>query len=123
MRQNLEQHTALIPTTALYDPRSPAGTIAFVAGLTAAVAAVITIIWVARAYRGGRRTPVLIAALGWTLVPPVWFWCDYFQLYRRFGTADTLELFKYGQQVSAAIWAAIAVTLGLLSASDHFKGR
>ncbi|MCB1716505.1 MAG: hypothetical protein KDK04_10245 [Candidatus Competibacteraceae bacterium] len=52
----------------------------------------------------------LVAKLGiafWTLGPPIWFWFEYFLLYKHFGDPTKLEEFKHGQQVSASIWAGV----------------
>ena len=52
----------------------------------------------------------LTAKLGvafWTLGPPIWFWFEYFWLFKTFGNPDKLEEFKHGQQVSASIWAGV----------------
>src|SRR5262245_58251279 len=63
---------------------------------------------------------VVLFAVVWAVVPPVWSWFDYFYLFRCCGDRKQLEEFKHGQQVSAAVWAAIAVTLAALASSDHF---
>jgi hypothetical protein len=58
----------------------------------------------------------------WAVLPPVYFWYEYHFIYRRYETnLDTFERFKYGQQLSVAIWAGLALTLGALASSDHFK--
>ena len=52
----------------------------------------------------------LTAKLGvafWTLGPPIWFWFEYFWLFKSFGDPARLEEFKHGQQVSASIWAGV----------------
>ena len=52
----------------------------------------------------------LAAKLGvafWTLGPPIWFWFEYFWLFKSFGDPAKLEEFKHGQQVSASIWAGV----------------
>ena len=57
----------------------------------------------------------------WTVGPPVWFWFEYFCLYRKYGAPDTLELFKYGQDLSKAIWAGVLAGLIAFAASDAVK--
>jgi hypothetical protein len=39
----------------------------------------------------------------WAAGPPAWFWYEYYYVYREYGQPDTLELFKYGQDVSKGI--------------------
>jgi len=54
----------------------------------------------------------------WTLVPPIWFWFEYFWVRPRLpspppaGKGPTFEEFKYGQDVSSKLW--IAATSALL---------
>lgn len=52
----------------------------------------------------------LLAKIGvafWTLAPPIWFWFEYFYLFKRFGHPEMLESFKHGQHVSTSIWAGV----------------
>lgn len=60
-------------------------------------------------------------AASWALGAPIWFYYEYFYLYRKVGLSGTLELFKHGQQVAVAIWAGLSITLGAFASSDHFK--
>lgn len=62
----------------------------------------------------------LLAAI-WAVGPPIWFWYEYFFVYRNHGEPDTFELFKHGQQVSLAIWAGVALALAAFASSDHFQ--
>lgn len=57
----------------------------------------------------------------WILGPPIWFWCDYFLIYRKYGDPDAFDSFKHAQQISLAIWAAVALLLAGLASADHFK--
>lgn len=77
--------------------------------------------FVVAAWKSHDPMPVYICTAVWAVTPPVWFWFEYFYLYRRYGNPDTLELFKYGQQVAAAIWAGIAISLAAFVSSEHFK--
>jgi hypothetical protein len=72
---------------------------------------------------GGQRSIVpLYTFIGfWAVGPPVWFWFEYFCVYRKHGDPDTLELFKYGQDVSKAIWAGVLAGLIAFAASDAVK--
>ena len=62
---------------------------------------------------------VLIAT--WAILPPSWFWYEYFYIYREYGKKGTLELYKYGQQVSGAVWAGVLVVLFAIASSDNLK--
>ncbi len=66
-----------------------------------------------------KRVVLLYITIGlWAVVPPCWFWLEYFCFYRRHGQPDTLELFKYGQDVAKAIWAGVLAGLIAFAASD-----
>jgi Na+/melibiose symporter-like transporter len=68
------------------------------------------------------RTALLYCTIGlWAIVPPLWFWFEYFWLYRRYGEPDTVELFKYGQDLSKAIWAGGLAALIAFAASDAVR--
>jgi hypothetical protein len=57
----------------------------------------------------------------WVLVPPIWFWVEYFFLFKRTPTSDRGEFdeFKHGQDQAAKIWLAlITVLLGLYFGKD-----
>ena len=75
----------------------------------------------------GKQKAALL--LFWVLVPPVWFWFEYFFLYRY----DPLILpngdakpdwdnFKYGQDLSAKIWLALVTALTILYFGKDIKG-
>jgi hypothetical protein len=75
----------------------------------------------------GKQKAALL--LFWVLVPPVWFWFEYFFLYRY----DPLTLpngdakpdwdnFKYGQDLSAKIWLALVTALTILYFGKDIKG-
>ena len=53
--------------------------------------------------------------IGWLLIPPIYFWFEYFWIYKSVpeATRPDLESFKYGQDVSSKIW--IATTSALLA--------
>jgi hypothetical protein len=57
------------------------------------------------------------AIIVWAVGPPVWFWVEYFAVFMRWGIPDKFDHFKYGQQVAAAIWAAILASLFAFAAS------
>jgi hypothetical protein len=87
------------------------------------VAAVVTLVATVWAYVNGKRDWIIVLAFLWTILPPAWFWIDYFVVFRRAGNLDEFEAFKHGQQVSAAIWAAIAVSLAALAGSDALEAK
>ncbi len=65
--------------------------------------------------------PLYFAIGLWAIGPPAWFWYEYYWLYRKYGEPDTLELFKYGQDVSKAIWAGVLAGLIALAVSGAVK--
>jgi hypothetical protein len=56
----------------------------------------------------------------WIMVPPIWFWYEYFFLYKDTITAKVeLDAFKHGQDQSAKIWLALVTILaGLYFGKD-----
>lgn len=61
------------------------------------------------------------AAAFWVVFPPIWFFFEYFWLYRTAAAPNSFELFKHGQQTAVAIWAGLSLSLGALAASDYVK--
>lgn len=59
----------------------------------------------------------------WVIVPPIWFWIEYFVIYRKFGDPEAFESYKFGQQISVAIWASLALFLVGFASSEHFKNK
>jgi len=59
----------------------------------------------------------------WIVGPPIWFWFDYFKVYRRYGDPEAFDSYKHGQQISIAIWAAFALLFAALASADHFKTK
>jgi hypothetical protein len=56
--------------------------------------------------------------LGWLVIPPLFFWVEYFGIYRtrqRYRRGDAppkdWEMFKYAQDISAKIWVAVSTAL------------
>ena len=55
----------------------------------------------------------------WTVGPPVWFWYEFFYLYKRVRNPEDWDRFKHGQDQSAKIWLAlVAVLFGLYFGKD-----
>ena len=73
-------------------------------------------------------TPVgqakMLILVGWILLPPVWFWLEYFGVYThgRAGDPDDLDSFKYGQDISSKIWLATITALTILYFGKDIKG-
>jgi hypothetical protein len=59
----------------------------------------------------------------WAIITPFWFWWEFFFLYRKYGTANSLDLFKHGQQVSGALWAGLLACLIALATSEHMTQK
>ena len=88
------------------------------------IAALLLTLWVVYNSWNSPNIFVLYITIGaWAVVPPAWFWYDYFYVYRKYGEPDTLELFKYGQDVSKAIWAGVLAALIAFAASDVVKPK
>lgn len=87
----------------------------------AALLAVITIIFACVAWYHMKVTYLYVSAANWVLAPPLWFWFEYFYIYKTFGKRSNFDQFKHGQQVSASIWAGLVICLFALSSSDRFK--
>lgn len=52
----------------------------------------------------------------WIIIPPMWFWLDYFFIYlRNHKMGDEpppdIDLFKYGHDISSKIWIAVSTAL------------
>ena len=80
------------------------GVIALVAATVAATATALV--------TGNARWIYPVAAF-WGLGAPIWFWCEYFFLYCDSGDDSPVEFerFRYGQQLSIAIWAGLTFSL------------
>jgi hypothetical protein len=60
----------------------------------------------------------------WVLVPPIWFWLEYFGIWRYENKTarQDLEELKYGQELAAKIWLAAITALGILYFGKDIKG-
>ena len=58
------------------------------------------------------------------VVPPCWFWFEYFGLYRYDSGAHKpdWDSFKYGQDVSSKVWLALVTTLTILYFGKDIRG-
>ena len=64
---------------------------------------------------------IYLYGAGWIIGPPIWFWIEYFIIYRRYGDPRAFESYKFGQQISVAIWAGLALLLVGLANAERFK--
>ena len=113
----------LDPKAPIYPPGARARKIVRRAAYFSIACVLGTVVVVGYAWAGGTYgLPILYGTIGlWAIGPPIWFWREYFYLYRAEGEPDTLELFKYGQDVSKAIWAGVLAALIAFAASDAAK--
>jgi uncharacterized membrane protein len=82
------------------------------------VLVVFVTLWAARkSLCSGDVFHLYVTIAVWAIAPPVWFWFEYFTVYLRWGKPESFDLFKYGQQVAAAIWAGVLATLLAFAAS------
>ncbi|GAA0852822.1 hypothetical protein [Aliiglaciecola litoralis] len=47
----------------------------------------------------------------WVIGPPVWFFIEYFFIFRRFGNPQAKEELKRGQELASKIWAGVIIIL------------
>ena|ERR1700719_39869 len=66
--------------------------------------------------------------IGWVVLPPLFFWLEYFAIYRRrrgYNPGDDhpadWEMFKYAQDVSAKVWIAVSTALLILYFGKDIK--
>ncbi|MEM1228846.1 MAG: hypothetical protein AAGJ40_24445 [Planctomycetota bacterium] len=91
------------------------------AGKFAVASLALTIGMVVWAWTEQSVVTIYVLSFLWAFLPPVSFWWEFFYVYRVYGRPGTFDLFKHGQQASAALWAAIVVILIFLANSDRFK--
>jgi 4-hydroxybenzoate polyprenyltransferase len=107
----------------VYPDGSPAIRITKRVGWLSGALIIVTFVVVLVGWFCKRAELLYLAAACWGVGAPLWFWFEYFRLYRRQGRpgGTAFEAFKYGQQISAAIWAGVTITIAALATSDHFK--
>jgi hypothetical protein len=56
----------------------------------------------------------------WVIAPPVWFWYEYFFLYKKANhSPEEFDQYKFGIDLSSKIWLAlVTVLLGLYFGKD-----
>ena len=70
----------------------------------------------------GFQKAVLIVI--WVLVPRVWFWLEYYGIWRYEDKTNrqSREDLQFGQELAAKIWLAAVTALGILYFGKDFKG-
>ena|SRR5437660_1200 len=59
----------------------------------------------------------------WILAPPVWFWLEYFGVYRYGANAKlNFEYYKHQQDISSKVWLALVTVLTILYFGKDLKG-
>jgi len=54
----------------------------------------------------------------WTLIPPLWFWAEFFFVNPPAGDAY-FDRYKYGQELSKNVWAAVVALLLVFYFREH----
>ncbi|HEX7912508.1 MAG TPA: hypothetical protein VF534_31075 [Paraburkholderia sp.] len=112
------------PKAPIYRAGSKQQHVVYAVALVSAILAVLTfvavvyVLYASPSYGQGLVTGL---AAFWVIWPPLWFYYEYFWLYRSAAAPDSFEMFKHGQQVAVAIWAGISLTLSGLAASDFVR--
>lgn len=109
------------PRGPIYDTSAPRGkwqqraawTSVFLLGVTSAISFLVLV----TSWEHAQATLYALAAL-WAIGAPLWFFFEYYYLYRVAAAPDSWELFKHGQQVAIAIWAGVTAVLYALGSSD-----
>ena len=113
------------PSTPIFDPTQPRGKLMWLPKVAAGVAIPGPFILVAYAFLCSRehtQTILFSLAAAWAICAPTWFFVEFHYFYREApGGEDSWELFKHGQQLAVAVWAAFAATLYALGSSDIAK--
>ena len=102
---------------------NPAHRILTISASVAVIGAVVSVALAIRAWCDTDATWIYRVLPFWIVGPPVWFWFDYFKVYRRYGDPEAFDSYKHGQQISIAIWAAFAILFGAFANADHFKTK
>jgi len=66
----------------------------------------------------------VIILAGWIVLPPVWFWVEFYLLYLPDPSSyESWEHYQYGQELASKIWLALVTTLlGLYFGQDLMHG-
>jgi hypothetical protein len=104
----------------VYKDTSAAERVSLVAGIAAflTLASIVVAVFAIWSKPPWAQNLVLAMAALWGVGGPMWFFYEYFFIYRKFGALDSWEQFKHGQHVSGAIWIALTATLTVIGTSD-----
>ncbi len=112
------------PRDPIYDTAAPRGTwqrkVAWASVAAALITLVVTVSVLVTGSKHAQATIYFLAAL-WAVGAPLWFFFEYYYIYRVAGAAGSWELFKHGQQVAIAIWAGVTAVLYAIGSSDLAK--
>lgn len=112
------------PTTPIFDKSKVEGRSIWFAKLIAVLAVGGTVALIVVAFIGSRENRQIILfglAAAWATLAPFWFFFEFHYFYRVAPGKNSWELFKHGQQLGTAVWAAVATTLYALGSSDMAK--
>ena len=115
-----------LPQVPIYRENSPAQLKVHKAGKFAAALAAICVFYsLVAAVWAPARCQIISGGMAaiWAVGAPVWFWYEYYFIYRGDdgGMPDSFEYFKQGQQTAIAIWAGLSAALGAFAISDYSK--
>ena len=112
------------PKTPIFDESKVEGRNIWFAKLIAVLAVGGTLALFVVAFIGSRdNTQIILLGLAaaWATLAPLWFFFEFHYFYRVAPGKNSWELFKHGQQLGTAVWAAVATTLYALGSSDMAK--
>jgi len=109
-----------VPQPVIYSKRPKRVLAAAIAGVALLL---VTPVFAVIAWHQKDPTKLYILGAVWAVAPPVWFWYEFFFLFRVLGDPAGFEHFKYGQQVAVAIWAGIAIATFAFASSERFKAK
>jgi len=49
-----------------------------------------------------------VVVISWALLPPIFFWAEYFFIFDNWGCSKAVAEFKHAQGLAAKVWAGIA---------------
>lgn len=107
-----------VPQPVIYSKRPKRVLAAAIAGVALLL---VTPVFAVIAWHQKDPTRLYILGAVWAVAPPVWFWYEFFFLYRVRGDPAGFEQFKHGQQVAVAIWAGVAIATFAFASSERFK--
>ena len=80
-------------------------------GICTAVFAVASILLTVFFILTTNRHGLYFVAAVWSVFPPLWFWYEYYYIYQKYGNHEKFDKFKYGQDLSKAVWVGFGAVL------------